>query len=207
MNEKPIIFSGEMVRAILDGRKTQTRRVIKLPQDIAKRYEYKGDDGGNKFLSKKSGHYWVNGYAMWRPQKIYQVGDLLWVRETWAKPFDNVLYKANFGKDEYRFSQFMSADGKTKIKKWKSSMFMPKALSRIWLEVTAVRVEQVQDISEDDAKAEGVEESGGVEMKDGSPCYSWPYRELWDRLHGVDNPKAWESNPFVWVIEFKKVSK
>jgi hypothetical protein len=91
--------------------------------------------------------------------------------------------------------------------KRKSSIFMPKALSRIWLEITGIRVERVQDISEDDAKAEGVEESGGVEMKDGSPCYSWPYRELWDRLHGVDNPKAWEANPFVWVIEFKKVNK
>lgn len=168
MMEKPIIFTASMVRAILEGRKTQTRRVIKeMPRCIE------------------------DVTLLVCP---YTVGMKLWVRETWA------LVR---GKDYY-YKATTPDDGCNPT--WTSPIYMPRWASRLTLEVVSVRVERVQDISEADAKAEGVDMSKSCVVSKGRlPCYTLPFRLLWETLHGIDNPKAWERDPFVWVVEFKRV--
>lgn len=102
----------------------------------------------------------------------------------------NCLYRADWNGSDLR---------------WTSPLFMPGWASRLTLEVTRVRVERLQDIREEDAKAEGCQASEAVVMNDGSPCYSHTFQKLWRSIHGIDNPKAWDSNPWVWVLEFRRV--
>jgi len=89
--------------------------------------------------------------------------------------------------------------------KWQTPLFMPEWCSRSIVRITGVKAERVQEISEDDAKAEGCEASKYCEMKDGSPCYTATFRDLWERIHGIDNPNAWESNPWVFAYTFEEV--
>ena len=162
MKERPIIFSSPMVRAILDGRKTQTRRDIK-----------------EKLMCGEDAH--VNNCQYGKP------GDRLWVRETFCYHDDLARY-------------LYKADGVTGVK-WKPSIFMPRIASRIMLEITGIRVERLQDISEEDAIAEGVDGENEA-AKIGAEWYEKPkraYRRLWKSINGTG---SWDLNPFVWVIEF-----
>jgi hypothetical protein len=185
VREKPILFSGPMVKAILEGRKTQTRRVIKPQPDY---FEVMGQP-----IS------WDKG-ALNPPYG--KIGDRLWVRETFANlPY---LHPLPHHKISYR------ADGEIQMfgsEKWKPSIFMPRWASRITLEVTGVRVERLQDISEEDAIAEGapVEDFYG-EWLVPDPMPQKPsqwYRDLWDKINAKKCP--WSSNPWVWVISFKRL--
>ena len=181
MKERPIIFSGEMVRAILDGRKTQTRRVIKPQPDHIHTFQ-KGillPQIGDKEIRCPYG----------------QPGDRLWVRETWAK--NNPVLDA---KVCYR-ADLMSPDlGKP----WKPSIYMPRWASRITLEIVNVRVERVQEITEADVIAEGIGAftlARGV-LSDAPPDPRWKFIELWNSIN-ANRGYGWEINPWVWVIEFK----
>ena len=169
MSDKPIIMTGESVRAILDGRKAQTRRVIK-PQPI------EAFDGQWEFKDKYG--KWIGAYNPRSGERNvkspYQVGDRLWVKETWAvgkgydslKPLDiqrnyitagyPISYSRRYPRKWYKADT--SLVEKHGIGKWHSPLFMPKAFARLWLEVTAVKAERLQDISEEDAIAEGVPE-------------------------------------------------
>ncbi|GHU92981.1 hypothetical protein FACS1894208_01390 [Clostridia bacterium] len=170
---KPILFSTDMVRAILEGRKTQTRRVIK-PQ-------YAEDNHGNKtpldiFIPQ------VSNISDCAP---HQPGDILWVRETWT----DAIYK---GEDyEYR------ADGTAlpPERRWKPSIHMPREAARLFLRVKNVRAERAQDITTMDCFAEGVNPEIGNE-----------YEILWDELYAKGGC-GWDTNPWVWVYEFEKISK
>jgi hypothetical protein len=161
MNEKPILFSGEMVRAILDGRKTQTRRVIK-PQpretlDVAEPFKkaVRGEVASWRFASSKDPTI-IHEYYLSR----FNIGDLLWVRETFRPLTCGYDCKIK-SPVEYRADKLRQ---KSDIR-WKPNIFMPKWATRIWLEITAVRVERVQDISEADAKVEGVRPNVCVSAK------------------------------------------
>ncbi len=182
MKERPILFSGEMVRALLAGRKTHTRRVVN-PQPECLRdvqaLQFHVATGEPLAIGK--------GCPYGRP------GDRLWVRETHLPTASGIYYRADF-------SEFDAAGHGAMYGGWKPSIFCRRQHSRLTLEVVAVRVERLQDISEADAKAEGVEASKTVEVKDGTPCYSLPYQILWNQINGCD---AWAQNPWVWVIEFK----
>ncbi len=188
ISERPILFSGEMVRAILVGRKTQTRRVVKVP--IIDRNGF-GCELGASELSERDMQYCPYG----------QPGDRLWVKETFGIPYklvkgriaprEDIVYRAN-PRDE------------SSPLKWKPSIFMRREYCRLVLEIVRVRVERVQDITEADAKAEGVQASTTVEMKDGSPCYTLPYQKLWTQINGCD---SWYKNPWVWVIEFQRIGQ
>lgn len=194
MKERPIIFSGPMVRAILEGRKTQTRRLIKLRH------------GADVVV--------VDG-RVWKPARVDyagfvdcpygQPGDRLWVRETFCPDWcEKPIYKADGG-------SAIDA-GYSREPKWKPSIFMPRAASRITLEVTGVRVERIQDISDADAQAEGVERYGRGWKRyffPVEPHSAWEFpvnsfASLWDSINLVRAP--WASNPWVWVIEFKRVT-
>jgi hypothetical protein len=189
--ERPILFSGEMVRAILAGNKTQTRRIMKPQPAHYCDSELCWSWGGYSWNSEI---HRPENRIDWRGEDglPFFEGMRLWVKETFRPCFDDgsgTAYRAD------RMEGTPERGGK-----WKPSIFMPRNRSRITLEIVSVRVERLNDISEQDAKAEGCEPSEKVEMKDGSPCYSLPYRILWEHINGVG---SWEKNPWVWVISFK----
>ncbi len=179
MKERPILFSTPMVQAILDGRKIQTRRIVKfkyLP-------EIGGSYGERVMIYGKSGVL-----AMFCPYGT--IGDILWVRETWSKTDSGrYIYKASN-------PQFNPV--------WKPSIFMPKEACRIKLLVKNIRVEKLCDITEENAMAEGISLPNYAEQAIKDVKYPEPsdiYAELWDEINGTG---AWIKNPWVWVIEFNR---
>lgn len=184
-----------MVRAILDGTKSQTRR----PYKNRKHPDF-GCDMAASELVREAQH------VIDRSCPYGQPGDRLWVRETWARDDHDgmVMFRADVGKggdaDDWQFGINEGAPGY----RWRPSIHMPRWASRISLEITTIRVEQLQDISESDAQSEGVcgvDWGHGMDYG-GSACYTKPYRALWESINGDG---SWEVNPWVWVVEFKRV--
>ncbi|AVU77111.1 hypothetical protein [Pseudomonas rhizophila] len=211
IKERPILFSAPMVRAILEDRKTVTRRAIKVQPHIdasgnfcVGRSNY-GQDGYGRPVTK----HFINGYCPYG-----KPGDRLWVRETWAE-----IRVAQAPDQEWIV--YRECDNRTDYGgPWKPSIFMPRRACRILLEITDVRVERLQDISEEQAKAEGIV---GVAFR---PDDGWPictgymvgpddgksqlqttaagaFAGLWSSINGQEN---WDANPWVWVVEFKRVT-
>lgn len=196
--ERPILFSAPMVRAILDGTKTQTRRIAKVNNEGCKPGMITPNAG---FVPRT-----IENHIQYCPYG--KPGDRLWVRETWhpdsSKVDGSPAYKADVYYD-------------TSDCKWKSSIHMPRWASRINLEITGIRVDRLQDISEEDAIAEGVEKwvVGDGFWRDysltkdqeevGAPpmlsAYE-SYKTLWESLNGKG---SFDLNPFVWVIQFKRL--
>ena len=223
MKERPILFNGLMVRALLDGSKTQTRRVVKPSRDInlgcnLAPHEIAGEINAGSYLNSPYG----------------QPGDRLWVRETFSSLESFDFFDSAVPDDVP--CQWYWADGNPEWGDWTrptASIHMPRATCRIFLEITDVRVERLNDISEDDADAEGCErldsgrckrdlklcpKCGGtslhralgpngtvIEDVDCRECdtYIKRYRFLWESIYDAD---SWSANPWVWVIEFKKVA-
>lgn len=186
--ERPILFNAEMVRAILDGRKTQTRRPVKpQPPETAVEVIHasgKSVDGNDwKFIARPlpSVQHAVTG---WIKCPFGLPGDRLWVRETWSTSANGWIYKA----DGIDLSDALSL-------RWKPSIHMPRWASRITLEVVSVRVERVQGISEGDIIKEGCPDEYLLGR-------NW-LKPAWDNIYG--NTFSWESNPWVWVVEFERV--
>jgi hypothetical protein len=176
---KPILFSTEMVNAILDGRKTQTRRIVKpQPKTIA-------HDSKNRLPMA----FWADNSKWIKPK--YQVGDIIWVRETWSKKDGHYFYKAGHE---------LLIDSEPLIKRWRPSIYMPREAARIFLRVTNVRVERLQEITEKDAKAEGVITNDAVKVS----SYVYWFEMLWDDLN-KKRGYGWETNPWVWVYELERV--
>lgn len=222
MNSKPILFTGPMVRAILDGRKTQTRRAVKPQPQHMPILCSAGLTVGADFL--KDGSEWVDadcinaGVPMINPYGT--IGDTLWVKETF-------LNNAIAGYPPVYFYR-ADSDDKPHDKKWKSPIFMPRKFSRITLEIVSVRVERLNAISADDAIAEGIErlsvsdrydlrgqkvgrknhykfygkELERLKQQTSNPV--WSYETLWEKINGKG---SWKLNPWVWVIEFRRVSQ
>lgn len=204
MTERPIIFSAPMVRAILDGRKTQTRREVK-PQPPSGHHfagwcvcsTHRADEGKAAWAAGTYPHL-RGAHRVACPYG--QLGDLLWVRETfYHDPEDSLtLYRAD---DEFDGDQCDAGY------KWQPSMHMPRTLSRIKLEITGVRVERLQDISEADAIEEGAPPShpsiNAISREFGYTDFprSW-FAQLWDSING---PGSWDTNPWVWMIEFRRI--
>ncbi|UAN58976.1 hypothetical protein [Serratia sp. JSRIV004] len=232
MKERPMLFNGDMVRAILDGRKTQTRRVMKPQPEPC---DYVDEHG-----KPRGGHSWPsnifqtmlhveeelqNGKGDWvglvgDACPFGDIGDRLWVRETFMDltgtgieaitgQFEGYTYRADttpYG-DEVRKEYKL---------KWTPSLHMPRKACRLVLEITAVRVERLNDISEEDAKAEGVGSAtwfaaNGVpedkweslgEHEALQPSHINRFATLWESIYGAE---SWQANPWVWVIEFKRV--
>lgn len=197
--ERPIIFSGPMVQAVLAGRKTQTRRVVKgAPLWDTAPVEFSNSPG-----------WWTDREDHDSRRCPYgKPGDRLWVRETFAAPW---------GKD-YELpggvpAVFYRADGEpfNDDGRWTPSIHMPRWASRITLELTGVRVERLQDISEKDAKAEGIEEPSPAHGawcdpnlgREGHWSYRLTFSLLWDSINGKRAP--WASNCWVWVLQFRVV--
>lgn len=202
MKERPVLFSGAMVRAILGGHKTQTRRVMKPVCEIPDALAWHEETSVGLSFAKPG--YWranVGGSSYTgRARCPYGVpGDRLWVRETFK------LVDGERPEIYYRASD--SEDGP-----WTPSIFMPRHLSRITLDVVNVRVERLQDITEQDSRAEGITDGGCLNCGKSEPCgCSSPkpdardsYVHLWESIYGKVHP--WHSNPWVWVVEFTKAT-
>jgi hypothetical protein len=194
MKERPILFSGPMVRAILDGRKTMTRRVVRLS---AGEIAHEGGDGSLHAVANTTGGCCVERVI----QCPYGVpGDLLWVRETWATteqagvhPSDaEILYRATD-------PDWVTWDGW----RWRPSIFMPRWASRLKLRITSVSVERVQEITEEDAMREGVN-AESVSTQPGIYSYRAPFAALWDDIN-AKRGFGWDANPWVWVVGFEQV--
>ncbi|ESL48321.1 hypothetical protein [Klebsiella pneumoniae] len=201
MKERGMIFNAEMVRALLDGRKTQTRRPVKFPvHDKNLGCEL----AGNELAGELSAGNYLNS-AFGKP------GDRIWVRETWAEAGasapDLKLYRANY--PEHVPSIYENVPPAEEIR-WTPSIHMPRWASRILLEITDVRVERLNAISEEDARAEGIIDGGCLNCGEPEPCgcanpepdATDAFAYLWQSIYGQEN---WNADPWVWVIEFKRV--
>jgi hypothetical protein len=236
MKERPILFSAPMVRAILDGTKTQTRRVAPI-NDLT--IKPQGDDivtwavsfsktvkgvfasySGGKFTDEQARRIIASQFCPYG-----QPGDRLWVRETWMdlrgtgvehRPTPaSALQRYAYAADTPRGSYGDEARKEYGLK-WRPSIHMPRAVSRINLEVTGVRVERLQDISEADALAEGIEHDQDISrgniigwrdyLDRGGKCGTakGSYQSLWAAINGQS---SWDANPWVWVVEFKATNQ
>lgn len=215
VKERPILFSGPMVRAILEGRKTQTRRVVKpYPLAFADRFEpcpFRGYGLLGQWAQMDMREHTICGLP---GRKYGSQGDLLWVKETWSWSgeicnHEEVIWRAD------RDYTLIERGGH----RWRPSIHMPRWASRITLEIESVRVERLQDITEADAIAEGVERNEGDDPwthADGWIKYPFDlhaedfpavtakesYQSLWQSING---PGSWDANPWVWVIQFRRV--
>lgn len=213
MSEKGIIFSGPMVQAILDGRKTQTRRVFKVTDPLGKKHPVTSpresieqfDDGSFHYLS-------TGGMSGPYPCPYGQPGDGLWVREAWCHVDGQDYYRADFDQADLKHEKRVrklcpDLAAAYPESRWKSSRHMPRWASRITLEITGIRVERVQDISEADAKAEGVEPITEMTAAWGpqQTPHWFAFMKLWDSLNDKRPGCSWNDNPWVWCISFKRI--
>lgn len=198
MKETPILFSTEMVKAILEGIKTQTRRIVKpqsgiLTDELARSLNVRPPKEQNTPVIKC--HYG-------------KIGDVLWVRETFMPVTSFCEERVESG---YAYKATDVDWGE--YAKWKPSIFMPKEAARIWLRITNICVERLQDISEEDAIAEGVERCSHYPKIDGWKYYGkekgWylgsaisSFKSLWQSINGE---QSWNDNPYVWVVEFEQI--
>jgi hypothetical protein len=216
MKETPILFSSEMVRAILEGRKTQTRRVIDFElnelHSSGNPVQLLGDWPLSNVGEFRDGYlnYQVqtqaDDYSSGKVKCPYgQPGDRLWVKETWWANHSNdvFLYKAD--------APFPGPYSKTEAFKWRPSRYMPRWASRITLEIDEIRVERLQDITEADATNEGFK-AGYSSFGDGKfedvLEHEWTtkeeFRDLWNSIYSKRG-YGWEANPLVWVIKFHRL--
>lgn len=201
---KPILFNTEMVRAILDGRKTCTRRIIKAE---------KVDNVLNSPARKSNPDIPDAQFIKCLVDMKYEQGDILYVRETWCKGLERYIYRADYS-DTEKFYR----NGKEIEMKWHPSIHMPKEAARIWLKVTDVRVERLNEITNDGCVAEGIYPSNcrGCNAAFGcDTCIDEGYSEI-DEFTEVWNSTikksdldryGWDASPWVWVIEFERCEK
>lgn len=190
MKERPILFSTEMVQAILERRKTMTRRVIKTKAFDVQSYEhssyemYSDPRLDTQYYFKNEGERGEIGLKC----QYGELGDILWVRETWSKINGHYEYKA-------KYNTAVSFN-------WKPSIHMPRSAARILLQITNVRVERLKSIPDTDIKHEGVEIHIPV-PGDGEPNPRLQFKRLWESINSLG---SWDANPWVWVIEFERIN-
>ncbi|MBV5375510.1 hypothetical protein U4Q01_06575 [Klebsiella pneumoniae] len=238
MTERGMIFNGEMVRALLSGRKTQTRRIVKGTDGAVKFCKEWDINGKEVFvvLGEKD-HTGMNPVLGAISCPFGAVGDRIWVRETWgvvSHAFSDdglmidwvpdrpatAINEMPFGNGYYSGHAIYAADGdftwgdddgyEDGRSCWKPSIHMPRAASRILLEITNVRVERLNAISEEDARAEGIIDGGCINCGEPEPCgcanpepdATDAFAYLWQSIYGQE---SWNANPWVWVISFKRV--
>lgn len=207
MNSKPILFSGEMVNAIIEGRKTQTRRVMKKQPDCKGVLDYLPPNGNLYY-------FWPHDHG----DKLYYCkcpyATFLWVRETWDfRPWWSDggekmrKVRVSYAADGYQQTLECPPDWNPMLyseQRWRPSIHMPRWASRITLKVVNVRAERVQDISREDILAEGINAHFAPRRKDPLPTPRSAFAQLWDTIN-KNRGYGWDVNPWVWVLEFERV--
>lgn len=231
MTERGMIFNGEMVRAILDGRKTQTRRIMKIQPEhsglgLRRVIDSKNGSDDGKYFWSSSDACGLKARSKSFTCPFGVVGDRIWVRETFQGPLvheelfeEYRAYPEKFETPEY--CEY-AADGGVRPEYcdlddnlrhgWLPSIHMPRWASRILLEISDVRVERLNAISEEDARAEGIIDGGCLNCGEPEPCgcanpepdATDAFAYLWQSIYGQEN---WNANPWVWVIEFKRIEE
>jgi len=203
MAERPILFSTPMVQAILTGKKTQTRRVINPQPRCELRQHYGTWNEYQEGIDQATGSNWGYGYKC----PYGKQGDILWVRETWNRSDCNCEFSCTHPPYIYK------ADGWSDDGGWKPSIHMPREACRLFLKIKDIRVERLQDISEEDALKEGFKpgyESIGNGKFEDVLEREWTavdeFRELWQELN-LKRGYGWNINPWVWIVEFERVAK
>lgn len=220
---RPILFTAPMIRALLDGSKTQTRRVIKH-KHLANSDVFSFDAVRGEWEMGEC-HQGSAAHTGWMRCPYGVPGERLWVRETWGlhrftditdwlhgpiknhdpRTFYDIAYRADYGLGQ------LYVEPSNDISSWRPSIHMPRWASRITLKIRDIRIEKLNDISEADAIAEGVEKVGRAlvtpTFRDYAGGTEWisprrSYRSLWESINGIG---SWDKNPFVWVIEFNKI--
>ena len=182
MKEHPILFSTPMVQAILEGRKTQTRRLVKRTAlDWLTVHQFVPS-----FVANKDNDLSPYGYA----------GDKLWVREKWKPNTIPMGWPAHF----YANCDTLNNPDQ---EKWKPSIHMPRRVCRLELEVMGVRIERLHEITEEDAKAEGAPLHPFEHLPLGFKTHKEGFKNLW---HSINGEESWNANPFVWVVTFEKLT-
>lgn len=220
---KPILFNADMVRANLDGRKTCTRRLVNPRQFMGMLPDRCKNATPDEFLKNK--RMMFKPYCDMTDSEListayntpYQLGDILYVRETFYEDEDCVLYKA----DNEKLTGYRNMRGDDIVVKWRPSIYMPKEVARIWLKVIDVRVERLQDITEDGALREGAQgmrcNHAALGEHGCTDCMNtgWieppvvGFMQIWDstiKKSDLDR-YGWNANPWVWVIEFERCEK
>lgn len=210
---KPILFNIEMVRAILDGRKSCTRRIVNPQPQGRLCYTFAGGDCGTwGYPSKTAYENWGDEYKLpeditdeelkrrWNPP--YHTDDILYVRETWCKGIERYIYRADYSNTEKFYR-----GGKEIEMKWHPSIHMPKEAARIFLRVTNVRVERLQEITSEQICKEGVEVEDPYVLNGEEKRYA--FSNLWNStIKESDLDRyGWNANPWVWVIEFERCER
>ena len=209
MNAKPILFSGSMVRALLAGTKTQTRRIVE-PQPTECGLEWATACGGEFAAWQDPGlrldEWSEDGGPCQRICPYGQAGDLLWVRETWCSVDDSefdggewIDYRATPKYESSHPAGWDNEPGSPDALKWRPSIHMPRSASRLTLCIADVRVERLNEISNDDALAEGI----GTPL-DARYAAIDGFKSLWESINGAD---SWVANPWVWVIKFTVIKQ
>lgn len=209
--EKPILFNTDMVNAIIEGRKTVTRRLIDIDLGLA---DTDINDSSYLKIPDKYGDYHDA-----RDLCRYRVGDILYVRETWQKLDNSIAVDLDVG--EYTYIYRASDNGKAweenmKGWRWKPSIHMPKSAARLFLKVTDIRVERLQDISEEQAISEGIKKHAIMDISYKPKCHVYgdkytdtaiqAFSDIWDSIY-KNKGYGWDFNPYVWVIDFERVYK
>lgn len=200
VKERPILFSGPMVRAILDGHKTQTRRII-TPQPV-----FDGFWWSHKDYSTNGEESFREGMPFFGKCPYGKPGERLWVRETCCCDGWSVHYMADNGHVEFGYTRY---DDALKLhhyaggfSKQVPSIHMPRWASRIDLEITSLRIERLNQITPEDAVSEGIEAFAAEHKLTG--YWTTAFSRLWSTIHAADGPNGWAANPWVWVVEFRK---
>lgn len=225
-NAKPILFNTDMVRAILDGRKTVTRRVVKLKYDNThheiktdkygtRLIEIQDDVEGETFGSREDGTTWRKIRPYIEPKAYYNKGDILYVRETWGEGYEEgtYIYKA-----DDKLANLPEFKESSKLI-YHPSIHMPKEAARVFLKVTNVRVERLKDMTDKDALKEGAQgvkcDHAGLGAYGCTDCMNTGWLEpptvefmyVWDSIIKKSDLDryGWDANPWVWVIEFERI--
>ncbi len=206
---RPIIFSAPMVRAILAGRKTQTRRAVKPqpPNHAIEVFDWRRPDIAESVKANEGCYYNdMDGLHFHCKCPYGTVGERLWVRETFCRSRNNTFYRCDRSNSKFKPNELSEEWDWDRGcgEKWTPSIHMNRHFSRITLEITKVRVERLNDITGDDARAEGCpdEYKQGAEKASMDFMSAGWFSQLWESINGEG---SWKQNPWVWVVEFKVV--
>lgn len=210
--EKPILFNTAMVKAILEGNKTVTRRIIKVSNEL----DFIGFIAYSTDRNEGSAAFGIGSFEDINNSKItdyakppYEVGDVLYVRETWCNAEEDLVSNSIFKDNKYLYKVDNNGNIQpgieSDVKRWRPSIHMPKEVSRINLKIISVKVERLQSMKDEDYLKEGIRDVENISSKnDSNEVLKLMFKDIWNSTISKEQSEGlWENNPWVWAIEFE----